>query len=1203
VRFIFRGVTYQLKFFHMKKYICSVIVVMGGVMLPLVSHASTLFIANTNTPTSSVDGWVNSGELSIPLASSTSGVVNDLVSGVNPLYVSIDGGSEDGNTLGFQLVQFLADGGHFEAILVDQTQMYCYHDYEGVDGITDQSSTSGQFIASLTLIDSGCSSAVKANNNWSQGVTLDIFATTGTFLHTGEEYSYAFDTSGNTVFCIADYECSPIIVPSLPSSSLQQYKPDATTTVGEGSTTIENTIVFEGVPYLASSSDSLELQVELATSSANFLGVPSATSSPVMSDEIASATIPDLPDGSYYWQARVMDTSSDVASAWEEFGSSSTPAFTVHQVPLILQGSSTPWSGLVYANDDGTKGPADQRCGEFIRSCGCAITSLAMVAQYYGIDTGIDGNPTTPDNINAWLESSSSDGGYTPDGDVNWPIVSPYFNDVSAGVKFAGPPIWKASSTDTADLDSDLNPYLALNEPAILYIDNAGHFLVADDQLATTYDIKDPAYYLTTTLDENVPTSTTTQDYQNHFKSYRIFEGVSSTMALSGPEGINISMSSPADLVITDPDGNQIGFDPTSSTTYNGIEGATYSSEGISDGTLADPSFPYETKFAWIPSPISGTYNIQVIGTGSGGYTLETTSYDASGTVHEEVAAASTTPDQVDSYNLNFTPDEPNDISLAPSTSTGVAFVQSASSTSEYHYAFSPSVSATFPGTVTTGDTVVAAVQYDDTAYPSTDMVSACRDTNNPTSTYKEAASSINATDHQGVDIWYAPSVVGGTTPTVTCTFSHTADYVSIATQEYSDLAPRNALDATSSYQSGSTTSTSFTTGTATTTVNGDLVFGSFVGTHVGSETFTPGPGFTSRVDNGVSAGLMTEDEVQSTESAISATATSSVADDQASVMATFEAAGFSATAPVIASPTASSTTTSTVTLSSTITSIGNATATIEGFNYGTSTSYGLVASTSGSFGTGAYSLNLTGLTASTTYHFQAFATNSAGTGTSPDATFTTSANPETPAFVQEHYAVPTASTSVSVAYTSAQSAGDLNVVAIGWYNTTTTVASVTDTAGNSYTAALGVTTSSKAGSLQIWYAQNIASSSANANTVTVTFNTTSSYPDVRIAEYSGIATSSPLDVTAASSTLWTTSTLSTSGFVTTTNANDLLVGANYVANTTNSAGTGYTQRVKTSPDGDILEDRVVTSTGSYSATANLSAGAWVMQMAGFETQ
>ena len=59
-------------------------------------------------------------------------------------------------------------------------------------------------------------------------------------------------------------------------------------------------------------------------------------------------------------------------------------------------------------------------------------------------------------------------------------------------------------------------------------------------------------------------------------------------------------------------------------------------------------------------------------------------------------------------------------------------------------------------------------------------------------------------------------------------------------------------------------------------------------------------------------------------------------------------------------------------------------------------------------------------------------------------------------------------------------------------------------------------------------------------------------------------------------------------------------MGANYVTSHTTGAGAGYTSRVITDPDGSILEDRVVTATGSYSATAPLTSGSWIMQMVAF---
>jgi chitodextrinase len=78
-------------------------------------------------------------------------------------------------------------------------------------------------------------------------------------------------------------------------------------------------------------------------------------------------------------------------------------------------------------------------------------------------------------------------------------------------------------------------------------------------------------------------------------------------------------------------------------------------------------------------------------------------------------------------------------------------------------------------------------------------------------------------------------------------------------------------------------------------------------------------------------------------------------------------------------------------------------------------------------------------------------------------------------------------------------------------------------------------------------------------------------------------------------------SALGDSGAIATTNANDLLVGANMVSSLTTAAGTGYTSRVITTPDGDILEDRIVTTTGSYNATAPLFSAPWIMQAVAFK--
>jgi hypothetical protein len=253
------------------------------------------------------------------------------------------------------------------------------------------------------------------------------------------------------------------------------------------------------------------------------------------------------------------------------------------------------------------------------------------------------------------------------------------------------------------------------------------------------------------------------------------------------------------------------------------------------------------------------------------------------------------------------------------------------------------------------------------------------------------------------------------------------------------------------------------------------------------------------------------------------------------------------------------------------------------------------VASTAGT------TFNDSGLAAATSYSYRVRGTDAAGDlgpYSNVASAITASGSQPVITFVQANYATPqTPQTQVKVLYKAAQPAGDLNVVVVGWNDSTALVGTVTDSAGNTYQLAAGPTVISGAASQAIYYAANIVQAAAN-NTVTVTFSTAAVYPDIRILEYGGIATTGALDVAASGSG---NSSASASAAVTTTNANDLLVGANLVLTETTGPGAGFTSRVKTDPDGDIAEDRIVTATGSYSATAPISPAApWVMQLAAF---
>jgi len=208
-------------------------------------------------------------------------------------------------------------------------------------------------------------------------------------------------------------------------------------------------------------------------------------------------------------------------------------------------------------------------------------------------------------------------------------------------------------------------------------------------------------------------------------------------------------------------------------------------------------------------------------------------------------------------------------------------------------------------------------------------------------------------------------------------------------------------------------------------------------------------------------------------------------------------------------------------------------------------------------------------------------------------------------AFVQGHYATPqTPQASVAVTYRAAQMAGNLNVVIVGWNDSSTSVSSVTDTHGNVYVRAVGPTVQpgppgSGGLSQSIYYAGNIARAAAGGNTVDVRFDAAVAYPDVRILEYRGLDTTSPLDGATGQAG---NSATSDSGTLITANASDLLIAANTVFTLTAGPTTGFTSRMITSPDGDMAEDAVVTGSRSYRATTPLTGtGPWVMQMVGFK--
>ncbi len=497
-----------------------------------------------------------------------------------------------------------------------------------------------------------------------------------------------------------------------------------------------------------------------------------------------------------------------------------------------------------------------------------------------------------------------------------------------------------------------------------------------------------------------------------------------------------------------------------------------------------------------------------------------------------------------------------------PQVSAGVNFVQM-----NYQTTTSASSLATaYLSAQTAGNLNIVAVGWNDT----TSAVTSVKDSKG--NAYARAIGPTAGTALTQ-SIYYAKNIVGGSN-TVTVTFSKAAAYPDVRVLEYSGVDSANPLDVTAAAVGNSLTATS---GSASTTSLNELIFGAGMTFDVYNAA---GSGFTKRTITNY--GDIVEDATVVSMGSYGTTAPLRASAPWVMQMAAFRGQSSSAPAFTISGISPSSGTSSGGTL---------VRITGTGFLSGSTVAFGGIA------GTNVTVPNSSTITATTPSHapgaVNVVVTNGAGqTETLTNGyTYTGSASGAVK-FVQVNYKTSTAASSLAVAYSSAQTAGNLNVVAVMWGDTTKAVSSVTDSNGNNYALALGPTKATALTSA-IYYAKNIAGGS---NTITVAFNGTAAYPNVNVLEYSGLDTANPLDVSAASIG---TGTTANSGSATTTSANELIVGAGNPSSVFTSPGSGFSTRV-INQFGGISEDKIVTSAGSYSATATLTSGTWVMQMAAF---
>ncbi len=201
--------------------------------------------------------------------------------------------------------------------------------------------------------------------------------------------------------------------------------------------------------------------------------------------------------------------------------------------------------------------------------------------------------------------------------------------------------------------------------------------------------------------------------------------------------------------------------------------------------------------------------------------------------------------------------------------------------------------------------------------------------------------------------------------------------------------------------------------------------------------------------------------------------------------------------------------------------------------------------------------------------------------------------------FVQAAAGGGTKGSTVSVAFANGVGAGDAIIVAVALgAGGGATLSQVTDSLGNTYQIVVTPATSPQSDTLAqyIAFASNVL---GGTDTVTVTLSSTT-YFDVYIHEYSGVALANAFDVGAAFTGTSDATNAMASGFATTQGNSELIFGFG-TSHGTVTPGTGFTGR--STFDGNLTEDMIAVTPGSYQATATSSNGNWAMSFGAFLSQ
>ena len=355
----------------------------------------------------------------------------------------------------------------------------------------------------------------------------------------------------------------------------------------------------------------------------------------------------------------------EITYTTDDLPTNTFPLYTQIISPHPSLAATTEWADDILA-----AGKAGPYC-RTIAQCGCTITSLVMLGRAHGITTGIDGSDVNPGNFNQWLIQHN---GYNAAGLLDFSQAVKYFGVEENGIqksyyKWTGNPLTEAQvKARVASGVPTVSSMVAFNRNGTKI---PTHFVLVTEQLSEgMYGVRDPIWYNTLDLNDDVNRESYVQDYNDRISNGRnltytniptaIASRFSGTLvgknnsvltfntfsALSLLETLpGLWKTAPADMKLLSPSGNELGVKTSE----------VYLRDPLAENYVA----PIDSvKNLYADGLQSGAYKVVVTGSGDGAYQFSGLRHDSDGREHPFTFERQTARGMIHNYQFDVSSQE-----------------------------------------------------------------------------------------------------------------------------------------------------------------------------------------------------------------------------------------------------------------------------------------------------------------------------------------------------------------------------------------------------------------------------------------------------------------------------------------------------------------------------------------------------------------